>query len=169
MKTNTTILLTFFMLFSMASFGQTKEETLEWFKDFGEKLAKKEKICENETTFEFNVVLNDEYLICTELNTRRGFETSITLFYKLSNILVDDFTKLKIKTTVFCDIKYVQFNYKGEYTSKTTDFRGTNSTNYNKSSEITIYFKDVEDVKRVISAIMHMAKLSGAKENKRTF
>lgn len=32
MKTKTTILLTFFMLFSMVSFGQTKEETIAWIK-----------------------------------------------------------------------------------------------------------------------------------------
>ena len=169
MKALKTILTAFLLLQTVVSFGQTKEETIEWLNTNGKGLSHSGKIVEEDkTTVEtYLQEINASDLVMRITEILQG-KIITKEYYKIPfvSILYEDVATLKRKR----DNGY-------EYKIRVSEEQMQNKTTINgewKSSDLSyfaVYSTDEtdKDVQRVLKAIMHLAKLSGAKENKQTF
>lgn len=181
MKVLKTKLAAFLLLQALFSFGQTKEETIEWLNRNGKAFLR---------TTECERPFNDEriyikYFIEIEKDILKVFEdesfskrTGRGTYFKYVNwnqILYEDVSTVpvEVKTSDKCpEFKYFKLKvlgYKFGYKPDDKEVR-----NYEDcTNECTIYLafdsNNLENAKRSLKAIMHLAKLSGAKENKQTF
>lgn len=175
MKLLKTILTAFLLLQAAVSFGQTKEETISWLK------ANANTLLINTYTVGPYQFSNSVYMIDNENITLcrkevRSTEWNYTEYYNLpfKSILYQDVNTIH-KATYTSDGKPTDVYYfiiKLEPKSGAYKYSDKNiQKEIIDDDYVTFYFmKDSEqDIKRILKAIMHLAKLSGAKENKQTF
>ncbi len=179
MKKLKTVIIILFLFQSIFSFCQTKEETIQWLNDYGVKLM----------NFEKNTFLIDgrpelrqfKFLGCdgaylTFIRLYQTKETNNTLVVEVKYIW-----KIALKSIFVQDISSLQKSKKnGSHLIIKTEINAVMEEEYivsppNQNKEkresngtdiyISIFDEDKEeDAKRVIKAIIHLAKLSGAKE-----
>lgn len=160
-----------------------KEETIEWLntngKDFIGGTCEWISINSNEgredvsDNYYLELITDETFII----RNRQYWEgRSVTEYYKevsFKSILYQDVSTITIEVNKDCpEISY--FVIKTEKTEPYKYWRISNGSKVemsNNSTNLRInYYKDNEEnAKRVLKAIMHLAKLSGAKENKQTF
>jgi hypothetical protein len=183
MKTKSTITLTFLMLYSILTFGQTKEETLEWFIINGNNLSEydmftvRDKGLGTYNQIKGHLELMATHLIkkelCTDERGRLGRERyNSVYYYNLKDILCQDVNSLKIVTMTQSSEEVIRVTllYFGTFKrSKQYENKNPVIEEITSDGKIYLYFENKENALRVMKAIMHMAKLSGAKENKQTF
>jgi len=154
------VLKTFILLvfLSVIGYGQTKEETINWLKINGKDfLTARFKV--GGTMFSEYVMVEDNVLkICSKSDGEIDCYN-----IRWDQILYQDVSTLPISIennaapeTKRITLKLLSYEYNGEVT-------------YNKG--LAVYFNSgtEEDARRSLKAIMHLAKLNGAKENKQTF
>ena len=152
MKTLKTIFLFLVLVCAGNSFGQTKEETIEWLETNGLNIAGGPNLSykiDNDTLFVYMYDFN-----CNLKNYSKVHLKDI-LFEKLEGL---------VKRNIFdCEVKAFDIRTKE---NKVILFRDKIEE---PDTGFVFFFYNEENAKRVIKAIMHLAKLSGAKENKQTF
>jgi len=156
MKTLKTIITATVMLFALTSTqqtqAQTKEETLEWLQINGN-----------------NYLQND--VECNWSDGSSKYYSYIYSFTEDSIILNHNKNKIFYKDVLFVsDISQLdeeEITGKGYCTDYLLIYINTNSGK--KAFNIKNNQKSRENAHRALKAIMHMAKLSGAKENKQIF
>ena len=155
MKTLKTILIFLVLISAENSFGQTKEETIEWLETNGLDIA-------GDTGLSYKIV-NDTLSVwvfesdCLDQTYKVNLKD--ILFEKPEALINKNFECSKFK---FFDIR----------TKKNkTIFKSGKSGAIEEPVDMgfPFFYRNEENAKRVIKAIMHLAKLSGAKENKQTF
>lgn len=183
MKKLKTVIIILFLFQSIFSFSQTKEETIQWLNDYGVKLMNIEK-----STFlkDGKSALNQfKFLGCdgaylTFIRLYQSKTTNNTLsvetkdIYKiaLKSIFVQDISSLQKSKESGSLIIKTEINavMEEEYIDGDVFFPPPNEDKKKRESNgtdiyISIFDEDKEeDAKRVIKAIIHLAKLSGAKE-----
>ena len=181
MKLLKTLFLFLAMMYAGNSYAQTKEETIEWLNRNGKAFLR---------TTECERPFNDEriyikYFIEIEKDILKVFEdesfskrTGRGTYFKYVNwnqILYEDVSTVpvEVKTSDKCpEFKYFKLKVLGyKYGYKPDDKEVRNYEDC--TNECTIYLafdsNNLENAKRSLKAILHLAKLSGAKENKQTF
>ena len=172
MKTLKTFFVLLAMVITSSGYAQTKEETIEWLNTNGSHLLSTflegthSKIpdrisigfreIENDTV-EFGLNSHDDYY---DINVS-------TLRVTLSSILYQD-------VNIIPKITFSKNSSYGYFIIKLLPKSGSKVASGNIEEKVSTFYiaysKDNEEnVKRVLKAIMHLAKLSGAKENKQTF
>ncbi len=166
---------------AVTSFGQTKEETIEWLNRNGKAFLR---------TTECERPFNDEriyikHYIEIEKDILKVFgdesfskRTGRGTYFKYINwnqILYEDVSTVPIEVNLsdkcpeFKYFKVKVLGYKSGY--KPDDKEARNDEGCTNDCTIYLAFdsNNLENAKRTLKAIMHLAKLSGAKENKQTF
>ena len=181
MKLLKTLFLFLAMMYAGNSYAQTKEETIEWLNRNGKAFLR---------TTECERPFNDEriyskYYIEIEKDILKVFEdesfskrTGRGTYFKYINwnqILYEDVSTIPVvgKTSDKCpEFNYFEIKvlgYKSGYKPDDKEVRNYEGC----TNDCTIYLafdsNNLENAKRTLKAIMHLAKLSGAKENKQTF
>ena len=172
MKTLKTFFLLLAMVVTSSSYAQTKEETIEWLNTNGLDFLFIEYYKANKGGYALGFKLlpiNNDTLIYEKLA------------YGLTDRAIPTLSKVKLNSTLYQDVETVPvYQYEPNYYSNLYYFKvKTSGFSYKYDSQskeeeykdLSIYFKkdNEENAKRVLKAIMHLAKLSGAKENKQTF
>lgn len=165
MKTLKTLFLFLALVCAGNSFGQTKEETIEWLETNGKEFIEPRYI-EKYSDGQYNYIIikiqvKKDALIIKQEIMHQGSSDNIKIIeniYYWNQLLYED-----IKSVII-----------GHYTESVNHVKFFKLKYQNDKNEIEIlelfFLKDNEEnAKRVIKAIMHLAKLSGAKENKQTF
>ena len=174
MKTLKAIFIFLALISAGNSFGQTKEETIEWLQTNAADLAN----CAIDYSYR-----EDEYknvFLIKEIS-----KDSISYIWggRLSSFDFDskgDKYTVAFKDILFQDVstlalKNIPKIYISRYIIKTKEnkikLQNLETGKIEYTSDFDMLFKpgNEENAKRVIKAIMHLAKLSGAKENKQTF
>lgn len=143
MKTNTSILLTFFMLFSLASFGQTKEETIQWL-----------NVQKANYLNVYGIYCNSEDTWLSRRGTHKILtftENSIRIHYELT---YSGYKEFSIDWKDIISIIHFESYYEG---SKAVIRIETKEGNY-----IGIPIKNSQMISKVEKALTHMATISGA-------
>ena len=173
MKTLKTFFVLLAMVITSSGYAQTKEETIEWLNTNGSVLSKTylrgsgDRDKYDRIDIQFSKIKNDTVEFFSTSNDDHNSYKDQHLRVSLSSILYQDVNTLP-KETFSKNSSYGYFIIKllPESGSKVApgDIEEKVSTFY------IAYSKDNEEnVKRVLKAIMYLAKLSGAKENKQTF
>lgn len=155
MKTLKTILIFLALISAGNSFGQTKEETIEWLETNGLDIA-------GDIGLSYKIV-NDTLSVwvfendCLHQNYKANLKD--ILFEKPEALINKNFECSKFK---FFEIR----TKKNKTISKSVK-RGAIEEPVDMG--FPFFYRNEENAKHVIKAIMHLAKLSGAKENKQTF
>lgn len=145
--------------------AQTKEETIDWLNTNGRSLFNSgTKIDEKVYTYSFDRIENGNAIFKSNWG-RDDIETRIPV----TSILYQDVNTLStIKKDYILDAIWININLNGSEIKENGKI--IESTNINsKLFQVLVKNEDLENVKRVLKAIMHLAKLSGAKENKQLF
>ncbi|WP_159801776.1 hypothetical protein [Flavobacterium sp. MK4S-17] len=156
MKTLKTLFLILALVCAGNSFGQTKEETIEWLETNGLDIA-------GDTGLSYKIV-NDTLSVWV-------FESDClhhTYKVNLKDILFEKPEALISKKFECSKIKYFEIRTKKNKTIFKSGKKGAIEEPVDKGGFL-FFYRNEENAKRVIKAIMHLAKLSGAKENKQTF
>lgn len=162
------------LLFSVSSFAQTKEETIEWLntngKDFLKTIEYKFSCCQ--TLFQNAEITNDT--LCIVENVKNINTVGRYNYYscvKWNNVLYQDVNSVSISQDISNpNIKY--FNLKiQEYIWYAIEDGKKSEVKILDKKDMRVYYNadNEENAKRTLKAIMHLAKLNGAKENKQTF
>ena|SRR5690554_5184867 len=156
MKTLKTTLTVFLLLFTLSSFAQSKEETLEWLKINAKSLSSFTfTYISSGDNCDFHLKVSDNGEAITnsfQWSYDNKPSTPSTNTYSFSDILYQEVNTI----TRSKDDKYSAYSYEVQIAGgKTLIIKSNENIDVN--------------VKRVLKAIMHLAKLSGAKENKQTF
>ncbi len=167
MKSIITLCLTLFFIAGMQSTqAQTKEETIQWLNDYGKTIDISGYIEEDITAIAYvNFTGYDgEYLnfYIKEYHGKFGnMEKEYTILPK--DILFTEVSTLGENPFVLKG-KPSSFFFSGRAIGERISFLGGAKTDNSKQSSMFIYFseKNSKDAQRLIKAIMHLAKLSGA-------
>ena len=167
---NLLFILTLFI--ATTSFAQTKEETIEWWdtngKDFLKTIDCKFSCCR--TVFYSTEIKNDTLCVIENVRDSKG-KYDYYWCVKWSNILYQDVNSVSISQETSCpNIKY--FNLKIQELIRYDIENGEKSeVKILDKKDMRVYYNadNEENAKRDLKAIMHLAKLNGAKENKQTF
>lgn len=170
MKTLKTLFLFLVLVCAGNSFGQTKEETIEWLIVNGKPLCEMrcEDVKHNQvTTFFLSEVTTDtlKFWIGNTVFPR-------VIYVAIKDILFEDVNKLqKSGGNGECNMFLINLAKEAKYIEIPLLENGKENFKEKelRSGRIPFFFENEENAKRVIKAIMHLAKLSGAKENKQTF
>jgi hypothetical protein len=171
-KMKTTIITASFLLLSTLTYGQTKEETIEWLNNNMELLLPTtycSGINGNETAIDKVKIENDSLIISREWQGLAKWSVAIKdLLYQETNLNnLSDKPYFKYCPDIVCFI-FQSKKDKIEYKSN-----GSKGVAYPTKFESAFYIKykkeNNNDAMRVVKAIMHLAKLSGATQNKQTF
>ena len=172
MKTLKTFFVLLAMLVTSSSYAQTKEETIEWLNRNGRDFLSIYYYKSNEGRIAVGYELlpiNNDTLVYKKL------------VYGITDKVISYLSKVKFNSILYQDVESVPviqydknhysnlyyFNVKTSGYSRKEDLESEEE----EYKDLPIYFiKDNEEkAKRALKAIMHLAKLSGAKENKQTF
>lgn len=172
-------ILTLFI--SATSFAQTKEETIDWINTNAESLTQfsvEDK--PNWSTYIHKIVgIDKDNLSLIVYYTIDGYEKNYqtnSLEYKstyervyhipINSILYEDVSTLQKNVADRANRKYYTIRLAPETTISEKE---NGKVKTYKTKSFTIFYDNEENVNRVIKAIMHLAKLNGAKENKQPF
>ncbi len=168
MRNLKTIFVLSAILIANSAFSQTKAETIEWLKTNGKDFLTA-FYCGNSE--KYYIEITDDVLTIIVYDKTVGTPTHYYSNLKWNNILYQDVSSVSKSQSNDCPqiklfvIKAQEYNeYSMEKGGKKSDVKvekGNIYLRYDAEKE--------EDVKRTLKAIMHLAKLSGAKENKQTF
>lgn len=144
--------------------AQTKEETIDWLNTNGRILFNSStEINEKEYTYSFDRIENGNAIF----KSSWGGENTETII-PVTSILYQDVNTLSTIKKDYVDAIWININLNGSEIKRNGKI--IESTNINsKLFQVFVKNEDLENVKRVLKAIMHLAKLSGAKENKQLF
>lgn len=171
MKTLKTFFVLLAVIVASSSYGQTKEETIEWLnrngKDFFDCNCSYIVNKTEEVTDWNNIELisNDTLRIINKYTHKSKLNNS---FYDVpyTSILYQDINTVSI-------IDYKDCPQIKSFVVKNVGFIKGYNNQPRESAEGDLYIRfdktNEENAKRTLKAIMHLAKLSGAKENKQTF
>lgn len=170
-KMKNTIIIASFLLLSTITYGQTKEETIEWLNNNMELLLPNtycsgiDKIGTNRFKIE-----NDSLIRTSEWGDHYGkWSVAIKdLLYQETNL-----NNLSDKPYQgFCPeiVCFIFQSKKDKIEHKSSNSKGVvDVTEFDSTFSITYKKENNSDAMRVVKAIMHLAKLSGATQNKQTF
>ena len=172
MKLLKTLFLFLAMMYAGNSYAQTKEETIEWLNRNGKSMIETLFIIDNKLVspsiyFLFDNIVKDTISFRVQSNDDHYKEHRWRdIDIPLGSILYQDVNSL-VKTTF---TKNSDYGYFAIQLLPNSGYVKGGEYNYHISTFYFPYKKtNEENAKRVIKAIMHLAKLSGAKENKQTF
>ena len=165
------IIISSFFLLSSISHAQTKEETLEWLNNNLNILLPTTHcngINGKETAIDNFKIENDSLIFKEEWQGTRDYSVAIKdILYMESNI--NDFSD-KPSFESCPENVYFYFKSKKDKVIITTTFKTGNKSKDLRDIFLMPYKKENKDnAMRVVKAIMHLAKLSGATQNKQTF
>ena len=182
MKTLKTFFLLLAMVVTNSSYAQTKEETIEWLNTNGRDFLKMSFVS-NETKFEMRgellevksdtlIFVHGFHSLCN--NCHFSYKTTKV---PLNSIMYQDINSIPIKMSDFSTHNFPvgtsYFNVKTNgFFDRFENEKGEKQKWYfYEESPLEIPFDKAneENAKRTLKARMHLAKLSGAKENKQTF
>ncbi len=183
MKTLKTILIVFLLLRAVVSFGQTKEETIEWLNNNGSTLLNTGIFKQNDNGINaflqrFEKIKNDTMLYYQSFDCQSCGDKTLDITIDnipVSSILYQDVnTLVKMKSERNQNIGYFVVRLIPNTNVPTYVSISSYRKEYYRNDQkdkIEFYYQlnNEENAKRVLKAIMHLAKLSGAKENKQTF
>lgn len=155
MKTLKKLFLFLALVCAGNSFGQTKEETIEWLETNGLDIA-------GDTGLSYKIV-NDTLSVWV-------FESDC--LHQTYKVNLKDILFEKPEALISKKFECSKFNFFVIRMKKNkTIFKSGKSGAIEKPVDMgfLFFYRNEENAKRVIKAIMHLAKLSGAKENKQTF
>lgn len=179
MKSLKAILAAFLLLQALFSFGQTKEETIEWLNRNGKAFL---RTTECEAPYNNDRIYNKHYIeiekdilkvFGDQSFSKRTDRGTYFMYVNWNQILYEDVNNVPIETRDKCpEIKFFKIKvlgYKSGYKPDDKEARNYEGC----TNDCTIYLafdsNNLENARRTLKAIMHLAKLSGAKENKQTF
>lgn len=166
------LLILFVLVCAGNSFGQTKEETIEWLNVNGKSLSYTSYEDDGgKVIFKIKKATNDSLSFYINHIGSTGYQNPWIISVCIKDILFEDISKIEksnafgcetfsIKLAMNCKTTQIPIEYGNEQWSKKI---------IREKDEIAFYYTNEENAIRVIKAIMHLAKLSGAKENKQTF
>jgi hypothetical protein len=175
------LLFIFTLFISVSSVAQTKEETIEWINTNGKDLTyfsveDKPNLVSYEHKIEGIDKDNQNLIIYYGIHHYTKNLQTNNLEYKNSN---DKFFHIPLKSVLYEEISTLQkkvadranrqyYIIKLAPQTPVSMKENDNLTTINANS-FEIFYNNEENISRVIKAIMHLAKLNGAKENKQTF
>ncbi len=171
-KMKNIIITASFFLLSTLTYGQTKEETIEWLNNNMELLLPTiycSGINGNETAIDKVKIENDSLIISTEWQGLQKWSVAIKdLLYQETNLNnLSDKPYFKACPDI---VSFIFQSKKDKVQYIATNSEGVISpTKFQSALYITYKKENNSDAMRVFKAIMHLAKLSGAKQNKQTF
>lgn len=167
MKTLKTLFLFLALVCAGNSFGQTKEETLDWLNMNAKDLIDCNFLY---PSGKFKVWFIIQSFTMDSFTYKSGSSDSsfnIEDNGSLYRVAYKDIILLDVSKLSKTDGNVPRLIVKTKLNAQMKLDSNNNPTEY--SEDIYIVFENEENAKRVIKAIMHLAKLSGAKENKQTF
>src|SRR5690554_6285335 len=170
MKTLKTITTTLLLLFTVTAFAQTKEETLEWLKQNGDSYLKFFSDYKVANFFSYHYEFYEEYFEESEREFIGGMIYR-RIYYK-DIFVIEDIATLDTerstdngysKTPTYIKIPIKKYERKSEYSfSEEKDSRFSFKYDADQPNAR-------KNIDKVLRAIMHMAKLSGAEPYKDLF
>lgn len=159
MKKLKTVIIILFLFQSIFSFCQTKEETLHWLSDFAKELSWS-KISEED------IGSHSGWVELNNLDSISGGNYFDRWSVRIKDLLIQDVSKIVIVKEEFFSyfILKAQLDAVMIESFSRVDYKKKEGTS--KASSIKIYFtNEIEkaNVERVIKAVLHLAKLNGAK------
>lgn len=172
MKTLKKLFLFLALVCAGNSFGQTKEETIEWLNVNGKSLSSMSFKNEDnvQVIFKLKEVTADSLKFYINVIGATGLQNPWIKCVLLKDILYEDISKIE-KYKGWTNAFLIKLSLKNKATNVPIE-NGNEQWSKKQIEElenIRFYYTNEENAKRVIKAIMHLAKLSGAKENKQTF
>ncbi|HET8809747.1 MAG TPA: hypothetical protein VFM65_05720 [Flavobacteriaceae bacterium] len=170
MKTLKTITTAVVLLITLSSFAQTKEETLEWLKQNGSNYLNFEYVHEGypcSFTYQFNEEYIEEISSCYETNKRIYYKDIFVIEdIAILDTAIPSHNKFNPRPT-FVKIPIKKYEYKdrddGEY--RFSEENGLRHLLWYDADQPNAR----KNIDKVLRAIMHMAKLSGAEPYKDLF
>ncbi len=170
-KMKTTIITASFLLLSTLTYGQTKEETIEWLNN-NMKLLLPPTYCDhingNELAIDEFKIENDSLITTTEWQGFTKMSVAIKdLLYQETNLInLSDKPYMRPCPDI---VVFIFQSKKDKVKSIYTNSEGAERTEMYSTFNIKYEKENNSNAMRVVKAIMHLAKLSGATENKQTF
>lgn len=165
-------LIASFFLLSTTSYAQTKEETIEWLNNNMELLLPDTYCCcinKDETAIDNFKIENDSLIV-----TRKWQGISITSV-AIKDLLYQETNLNNLSDKPYFDkcpeiVMFIFQSKKDKVKNTVTNTKGVVSqTDFSSVIRITYNKQNHDNAMRVVKAIMHLAKLSGATQNKQTF
>lgn len=163
------IFITFLFLFSFTPslYGQSKKKTMQWINTNGVGLSKIENQTSNQDDFSlyFSILEVDKDRIYYTSNCNNDLNSRAKHSILLKDILYEDVATLE-KRKNGCLYNITNFVIKIRSISK--EKNGKNNK-IETVSDFYFPFEDEDKANRVVKAILDLARLSGAKENKQYY
>lgn len=171
MKTIITLCLAvFFIAGTQNTKAQTKEETIEWLNVNGKSLSYFIEETSNQFIQDYFEKVEEGYLFFCHRYDHKENTSYWMGTYKIpiNAILYEDVSTL-ISGDGYISFKLTKDDYEYIREEKDSNGKKETKTEIRNMEDFTLRTKNFDNYKRVLKAIMHLAKLSGAKENKQTF
>ncbi|OYQ43970.1 hypothetical protein CHU92_02705 [Flavobacterium cyanobacteriorum] len=164
--------LLFAILLANSTFSQTREETIEWLNINGKSLSSMSFKNEGnvQVIFKLEEITTDSLRFYTNVVGTDGTHNPWIVSVLIKDILYEEITKIeKYKGWTNAFLIKLSLKNKSIHVPIENGDEQWSKKEIKEREDITFYYTNEENAKRVIKAIMHLAKLSGAKENKQTF